>query len=65
MKPNEIYPFSFTPNLFGRTHFWAIIQINNKSIHLPLYNGGAPKSDNIFHIREDGIFLGLEFFQGR
>ena len=57
----ETFQFSFTPNIFGVTHFWGAINAPNKAIpNFPIYNEGAPNGDNNFCVYDSGLFLGAE-----
>lgn len=54
---NQVYVFSFTPNIWGNTHFWATAKSEGRNVKFPLYNEGAPNEDNIFEMHDEGIHL--------
>ncbi len=72
LAPGRLFSFTFKPNVFGRTHYWALVyaqdpdQLDDQAdgCHLPVYNEGAPNENNVFYFREDGgIYLNDTLFR--
>jgi hypothetical protein len=64
VEPDDAYSVYFSPSKWELTNrcLCAIVQSNGKIATFPLYNNGAPTENNLFEIRNDGIYMNGQLF---
>ena len=56
-KPGETYKFKIFPGDYQKSYRFAICSINQEISWFPVFNEGAPRSNNDFCVFADGVYL--------
>ena len=57
LQKDHMVSIHFKGNIFGSTHFWATAKNDNGYFQaFNVYNEGAPKGDNVYELRDWGIW---------